>query len=34
MRKKGIATYAVVGILLFSMVFTMFAAIISAIQNV
>lgn len=33
-KRKNIVKYTVVGILIFSMVFSMFAVIISAIQNV
>ena len=33
-KRKNIVKYAVVGILIFSMVFSMFAVLISAIQNV
>ncbi|CDC79860.1 unknown [Clostridium sp. CAG:465] len=33
-KRKNIVKYTVVGILIFSMVFSMFAVLISAIQNV
>lgn len=33
-KKKSVATYAVIGILIFTMVFTMFSYLVAAIQSV